>query len=75
MAGFENDKGTNGLLIDSHNQPVPEEVIKLLEVAYQTWGIKPTLLERDGNIPEFNKLLAESHRLQKLQQERYDVIN
>lgn len=47
------------LCIDSHGTPVIAPVWSLLESAYQLLGVKPTLLERDFNIPPIEDLLAE----------------
>ncbi|MCK7458018.1 DUF692 domain-containing protein [Idiomarina aminovorans] len=74
VAGFEHDKSINNLLIDSHSQAVPEPIKELLKLACQTWGNKPTLLERDANLPAFNQLLAEGLELHRLKQEYCDVV-
>jgi len=69
VAGFERDPGLQGRLIDSHSQPVPSCVKELLGEAYKKWGSKPTLLERDANLPAFSDLLRESEQLQCIMQE------
>ena len=60
IAGFSPDfvQG-DALLIDTHAAPVASPVWDLLEVALAHLGPKPVLLERDGNIPAFDELLAE----------------
>ncbi len=50
------------LLIDSHDQPVSEPVWSLFERLIDRIGARPTLIERDGNIPRFGELLEERHR-------------
>ncbi len=65
IAGLNEDE-THGpkLLIDTHSAPVSEPVWNLLDFALEHFGPKPVLLERDGNIPEFSKLLTEHSRAQ-----------
>lgn len=47
------------LLIDSHDVPVASDVWALYARAVERGGPKPTLIERDGNLPAFAALLAE----------------
>lgn len=47
------------LLIDSHDQPVGEDVWRLYESFIRRIGPRPTLIERDGNLPPFAALMAE----------------
>lgn len=47
------------LLIDTHDQPVPEEVWALYRAAMALAGPVPTMIERDDNIPELEELCAE----------------
>ncbi len=63
IAGFTPDPSLgDDFLIDSHDAPVSAAVWRLLEFALEIWGPKPVLLERDGNIPEFEILLAERNQ-------------
>lgn len=50
------------LLIDSHDAPVAESVWSLYAYLIARTGPVPTLIERDGNLPEFAELLAERRR-------------
>jgi uncharacterized protein (UPF0276 family) len=50
------------LLIDSHDTPVSESVWALYDRLIARIGPRPTLVERDGDIPEFSVLLAEQAR-------------
>jgi len=50
------------LLIDSHDSPVCPAVWALFERLIHRIGPRPTLIERDGNIPGFDALLAERQR-------------
>lgn len=55
------------LRVDTHGAPVIPSVWALLESAYQLFGVKPTLLERDFNIPPLAELLDEVKQIQRLQ--------
>ena len=48
-----------GLLIDSHDTPVAPEVWSLFERFVARVGPRPTLIERDAQLPAFNVLMAE----------------
>lgn len=65
IAGHYRESAT--LCIDSHGAPVIDSVWTLLESAYQLFGVKPTLLERDFNIPPLEDLLAELHLIRTCQ--------
>ncbi|CAM5792655.1 MNIO family bufferin maturase [Rhizobacter fulvus] len=47
------------LLIDSHDAPVAPDVWRLYRHLIERIGTRPTLIERDGNLPAFEVLLAE----------------
>ena len=47
------------LLIDTHDQPVPDSVWSLYAEALQRLGPVATMIERDDNIPPLAELLAE----------------
>lgn len=53
LAGFATDQDSDGspLLIDSHDSEVAAPVWNLYQKALQLMGPRPTLLERDGNVP------------------------
>lgn len=61
------------LKVDTHGADVIEPVWELLEHAYRTHGVFPTLLERDFNIPPLDNLIAEVERIKQIQ-EKCDVI-
>ena len=52
----------NTLLIDSHDAPVAAEVWALYARLIRRIGAKPTLIERDDNLPAFGVLFAERER-------------
>ena len=56
------------LKVDTHGADVIEPVWALLEEAYGLYGVRPTLLERDFNIPPLAELLAEMLRVKQIQQ-------
>lgn len=47
-------------MIDTHDQPVCDEVWKLYARAWEIGGPFPTLLEWDDNIPSFEEVLTEA---------------
>ncbi len=50
------------LLIDSHDAPVAPEVWALYARLIARIGARPTLIERDDNLPDFTTLLSECER-------------
>ncbi|MEO3866920.1 HvfB family MNIO-type RiPP peptide maturase [Rheinheimera fenheensis] len=60
-------KQAEDLLIDTHGADVIDPVWQLLAKAYQQHGVKPTLLERDFNIPELAELGRELAQIKALQ--------
>jgi uncharacterized protein (UPF0276 family) len=57
------------LKVDTHGAPIIDPVWALLGKAYARFGVRPTLLERDTNIPPLPELLAELQRIRELQAE------
>lgn len=63
LAGHTTDPNLgDALLVDSHDAPVAPEVWALYERLVRRIGARPTLIERDDNLPEFGVLLAERER-------------
>jgi uncharacterized protein len=54
------------LLIDSHDAPIGEHVWGLYEDFIARVGPRPTLIERDGNVPSFAELMLERNRAQSV---------
>ncbi len=52
----------NGHLVDTHDQPVCDEVFELYGEALKRFGPVSTMIERDGNIPPLADLVAELGR-------------
>lgn len=65
MAGHAYE--ADDLIVDTHGAAVIDPVWSLLEFAYQTFGVFPTLLERDENIPRLPELLREVNAIRELQ--------
>jgi uncharacterized protein (UPF0276 family) len=61
IAGHYNE--AEDLIVDTHGADVIETVWDLLDKAYQHFGVFPTLLERDFNIPPVAELLSEVDRI------------
>lgn len=55
------------LIVDTHGADVIDPVWRLLEKAYQHFGVIPTLLERDFNLPPLIELLQEVDIIHALQ--------
>lgn len=66
LAGHSRDEGGSGLLVDSHDAQIAEPVWQLYAHCIARHGPRPTLIERDANIPVFGELLAEAQRAQAL---------
>jgi hypothetical protein len=63
LAGHTPDPNLGrSLLIDTHDVPVAPEVWALYERLVARIGARPTLIERDDQLPEFDALLAERER-------------
>jgi len=65
IAGHFNE--AEDLIVDTHGSDVIEPVWDILESAYQHFGVFPTLLERDFNIPALPELLTEVTRIAQTQ--------
>ena len=61
------DQEAPDLIIDTHAQDVIDPVWALLREAYSLFGIFPTLLERDANIPPLPVLMKEVNYIAELQ--------
>lgn len=55
------------LIVDTHGADVIDPVWELLDVAYDTFGVFPTLVERDFNIPPLEVLIKEVEHVQAIQ--------
>jgi uncharacterized protein len=63
LAGHSTDPELGAsLLVDSHDAPIDPAVWSLYERLIARIGPRPTLIERDGNLPAFDELLQERSR-------------
>jgi len=63
LAGHTADPNLGAaLLVDTHDAPVSPAVWALYERLIRRIGARPTLIERDGNLPAFEELMAERNR-------------
>ena len=56
------DEDGSLLLIDSHDNPVADEVLALFSEVCASTGPLPTLIEWDNDVPEWPRLVAEAER-------------
>ncbi|MDE1917499.1 MAG: DUF692 domain-containing protein [Sphingomonadales bacterium] len=71
LAGHRPDPDPDSdLLIDSHDAPVSDPVWQLYQRLIDRIGPRPTLIERDDDIPPFTQLMAERDRAHRLMAER-----
>lgn len=66
VAGHDNE--AEDLIVDTHGAAIIDPVFELLDYTYQRIGPRPTLLERDFNLPPLGELLDEVDRLRSVQQ-------
>jgi uncharacterized protein (UPF0276 family) len=66
LAGHGADEGGSPLLIDTHGAPVAESVWALYRRLIDRVGPRPTLIERDDDIPTFATLVIERDRAQRM---------
>jgi len=65
IAGHYNE--ADDLIIDTHGADVIDPVWQLLDEAYDIFGVFPTLLERDFNIPPLAELIQEVDHIKQIQ--------
>jgi len=65
IAGHFNED--EDLIVDTHGADVIDPVWHILDKAYEHFGVFPTLLERDFNIPPVDELLLEVKQISDLQ--------
>ncbi len=71
IAGHYNE--ADDLIVDTHGSDVIDPVWDILEKAYQHFGVFPTLLERDFNIPAVPELLSEVKQIAETQGKWQDI--
>lgn len=74
LAGHRPDPDPeSGLLIDSHDAPVSDPVWLLYQRLIDRVGSRPTLIERDDEIPPFQELMLERDRAHRLLEQRMPI--
>jgi uncharacterized protein (UPF0276 family) len=74
LAGHRPDPDPeSGLLIDSHDAPVSDPVWLLYQRLINRVGPRPTLIERDDDIPPFQELMLERDRAHRLLEQRMSI--
>jgi len=73
VAGHYNE--AEDLIVDTHGADVIDPVWQVLETTYKNFGVIPTLLERDFNIPPMAELLGEVETIAELQAKWADNEN
>jgi uncharacterized protein len=63
LAGHEHN---GDHIIDTHDEPVPSDVLELYAKAIQRLGAVPTMIERDANIPPFAELVRELNGVRRI---------
>lgn len=66
IAGHYNE--AEDLIIDTHGADIIDDVWDLLDKAYEYFGVFPTLLERDFNLPPVGELLNEVKKIKTIQE-------
>lgn len=63
------------LIIDTHGDTIVKPVWDLLSYVYKNFGIIPTLLERDNDVPSLGELIKEITHLKSLQEDYKRVVD
>jgi len=67
IAGHYNE--AEDLLVDTHGADIIDPVWALLHKAYEYFGVMPTMVERDFNIPPLSELLTEVDQIVAIQKQ------
>jgi len=65
----------DGLRIDTHGEPVPDDVYELLDYTLRKTGPVPVLLERDNNVPPLDDLLSEVDELWQIYRNATEAVD
>ncbi|MBO6520308.1 MAG: DUF692 domain-containing protein [Rhodospirillales bacterium] len=71
LAGHEHN---GDYIVDTHDEPVPDYVLALYEKAIDRFGMVPTMIERDANIPPFAELVRELQGVRRIVEERRTMV-
>lgn len=73
VAGHYNE--ADDLIVDTHGADVIDPVWSLLQEAYDMFGVLPTLLERDFNIPPYDELMKEVRQISEYQEKYAKLVD
>jgi uncharacterized protein (UPF0276 family) len=73
VAGHYNE--ADDLIVDTHGADVIDPVWGLLQEAYDIFGVLPTLLERDFNIPPYDELMKEVRQISEYQEKYAKLVD
>jgi uncharacterized protein (UPF0276 family) len=73
VAGHYNE--ADDLIVDTHGADVIDPVWGLLQEAYDIFGVLPTLLERDFNIPPYDELMKEVRQISEYQEKYANLVD
>lgn len=59
------------VVIDTHDRPIHPAVWELFRKAIQQFGVKPTIIEWDTNLPALDTLILEAYRAETIMRENY----
>lgn len=68
LAGGEKSAYSD-IIIDTHGTDIPDEVMALYKIALRKIGMRPTLYERDNNIPSLADMLENVEKIRQVQKE------
>ncbi len=72
LAGHEHN---GDHIIDTHDEPVPKDVLDLYAKAMEQLGPVPTMIERDANIPPFAELVRELQGVRRIaEQQKLGIV-
>lgn len=67
LAGHhEAETAAGTILIDNHGSPIAEPVWALFEHSVRRLGVRPTIVERDTNLPPLGMLVGEAHHATRI---------
>lgn len=61
-----------GIMVDDHSQPVADDTWAVYQYFVQCYGPRPTLIEWDHQLPNWNQLIAESFKAREIIQAIYE---
>ncbi|CAG0910467.1 unnamed protein product [Cyprideis torosa] len=72
IAGHYNE--ADDLIVDTHGADIIDPVWHLLDEAYKAFGVFPTLVERDFNIPPLEMVMQEVDQIHQMQRQHTGLL-